>query len=126
MDLVRVVKLEVDILDYERPDVVAETVGVKVTLQRQRISLRVLYCHYAPSSHLERQASLDPISQPVRNCFVEVYENLHGKLGLDSALGDQVVERVGEGTAQTVLCQPVHSKSFPRWRMQYLLRRYSS
>lgn len=50
VDLVRVVELEVDILDYERPDVVAETVGVEVALQRQRISLRAPCCHCAPSS----------------------------------------------------------------------------
>jgi 2-iminoacetate synthase ThiH len=77
-------------------------------------------------AHLERQASFDLISKPVRNRFVEVYENLHGQLGLDSALGDQVVERVCEGTAQTVHCQPLHSKPLPRRRMQYLLRRYNS
>jgi hypothetical protein len=106
VDLVRVVELEVDILDDERPDIVAETVGIEVTL--------------------ERQASFDLVSKPVRNRFVEVDEDLHGQLGLDSALGDQVVERVCEGTAQTVLCQPRHSTSLPRRRMQYLLRRYSS
>jgi hypothetical protein len=38
VDLVRVVELEVDILNDERPNVVAETVGVEVALQTRRIS----------------------------------------------------------------------------------------
>jgi hypothetical protein len=73
--------------------------------------------------HLERQTGLDLICEPVCDRFVKVYEDLHGKLGLDSALGDQVVERVREGTAQTVLCQPVHSATVLRERIKYLLRR---
>jgi hypothetical protein len=55
-------------------------------------------------THLERQAGLNLLSKSIRNGFVEVYEDLHGKLGLDSALGDQAVERVRKGTAQTVFC----------------------
>jgi hypothetical protein len=88
--------------------------------------VHVLPAAIVRQAHLERQASLDLISKPVRNRFVEVYEDLHGQLRLDSALGDQVVKRVCEGTAQTVLCQPLHFTSLPRRRMQYLLRRYSS
>lgn len=103
MDLVRVVKLEVDVLDDEGPDVVAEAVRVEVAL--------------------EAETALNLFGQPVCDRLVEVEEYLHGKLGLDSALGDQAVERVREGAAETVLCQPVHSKSPPRVRMQYLLRR---
>ena len=34
VDLVRIVELEVDIFDDERPDVVAEAVCVEVTLER--------------------------------------------------------------------------------------------
>lgn len=34
MDLVRVVELEVDVLDDEGPDVIAETVGIEVALRR--------------------------------------------------------------------------------------------
>lgn len=33
VDLIRVVKLEVDILDNERPDVVAEAVGIQMSLR---------------------------------------------------------------------------------------------
>lgn len=38
MDLVRVVELEVDILDNERPNIVAEAVGIEVSL-RERMSV---------------------------------------------------------------------------------------
>jgi hypothetical protein len=58
--------------------------------------------HIQRQTHLESQAGLDLIGEAVCDCLVKVDENLHGKLGLDSALGDQVVERVCKGTAQTV------------------------
>jgi hypothetical protein len=122
VDLVRVVELEVDILDNEGPNVVTEAVGIEVALQTKRISTSTLTAG-ACQTHLERQTGLDLVCEPICDCFVEVYEDLHGELGLDSALGDQVVERVREGTAQTVLCQPVHSTTVPRRRIKYLLRR---
>ena len=52
LDITRVVKLEVDILDQERPNLVAETVGIEMTLclvtesasspDRQPVRVRVL------------------------------------------------------------------------------------
>jgi hypothetical protein len=33
VDLVRVIELEVDVLDDEGPDIVAEAVGIKVSLE---------------------------------------------------------------------------------------------
>jgi hypothetical protein len=50
VDLVRVVELKVDVFDYECPDIIAETVGIEVTLQRQRISLCASCSYNAPSS----------------------------------------------------------------------------
>ena len=44
VDLIRVVELEVDVLDNERPDVITETIGVEMALQTKRISLRALIC----------------------------------------------------------------------------------
>jgi hypothetical protein len=90
---------------------------------RDGASVRVRPAASVQQAHLERQTGLDLLCEPVRDCFVEVYEDLHGQLGLDSALGDQVVERVCEGTAQTVLRQPVRSQPVPQERMNYLLRR---
>lgn len=75
------------------------------------------------STHLERQPCLDLICKYVGDRLIEVGEDLHGQLGLDTALGDQVVQRVREGTTQTACCQPACSKSFSHERMQYLLRR---
>ena len=52
MDLVRVVELEVDVLDYECPDIIAESVRVKVTLQRQRL-VYALHAIATRRAHLE-------------------------------------------------------------------------
>lgn len=48
--LVRVVQLEVDVLDNKRPNVVAEPVRVEVTLQTQRISHGASHYDRVPSS----------------------------------------------------------------------------
>lgn len=50
VNLVRVVELEVDVLDDEGPNIVTEAVGIEVALQTQRISLRALSCHNEPCS----------------------------------------------------------------------------
>jgi hypothetical protein len=52
-----------------------------------------------PWTHLKRKPRLDLICEHVGNRLVEVCEDLHGQLGLDAALGDQIVQRVREGTA---------------------------
>ena len=53
-------------------------------------------------TYLECEPRLDLVCEHVGNGLVEVCEDLHGQLGLDAALGDQVVQRVREGTTQTV------------------------
>jgi hypothetical protein len=129
--LVRVVELEVDVLDDERPDVVAETVGVEVTLRACQYStfpaaayeLPLSYCRMLTCAHLECKPRLDLVCEHIGDRLVEVDEDLHGQLGLDAALGDQIVQRVREGAAQTVCCQPACSMSLSQVRAQYLLRR---
>lgn len=74
--LTRVLHLECDVFDQKGPDLVAETVGIKVTLERQ------------PRLHL--------LSQHLCNTAIEVRQDLHRELGLDAALADQVVEGVRE------------------------------
>lgn len=73
--------------------------------------LSIDYSGKPPSTHLERQPSLDLICEYVGDRLVKVGEDLHGQLGLDAALGNQIVQRVREGTAQTVRCQPACSVS---------------
>ena len=109
MDGVGVVELEVDVLDDERPDLVAEPIGIEMALQDGKSAPQAATAK-SPQTDLKRQPRLDLVRQHFRNRFIEVRENLHGELGLDPALSDQVVERVREGAAQTVFCQPRHSK----------------
>lgn len=53
--------------------------------------------------HLERQAGLDLLLQHFGDGAVEVGEDLHGELGIDAVLGDQIVEGVREsGTDATM------------------------
>lgn len=100
MDLVGVVELEIDIFDDKGPDVVAKAVGIEV-------ALGMAHQHgegasFPPSTDLECQTVLDLVSKHICNCLVEVDQDLHGQLGLDPSLGDQTVERIRKGAAQTV------------------------
>lgn len=52
--------------------------------------------------YFEVQASLDLVSQDFCNSTVEICEDLHGKLRLDTAVIDEIVERIGERKADTV------------------------
>jgi hypothetical protein len=72
---------------------------------------------------LECEARLDLVGEDIGDGLVEVGENLHGELGLDTALGDEVVERVCEGTAQTAAGQPDAPDSGESAGAAYLLRR---
>jgi carbamoylphosphate synthase small subunit len=72
---------------------------------------------------LECQARLDLVGKHVGDSLVEVGEDLHSELRLDAALGDEVVEGVCEGAAQTVCCQLRPQASAGAKGMQYLLRR---
>jgi hypothetical protein len=51
---------------------------------------------------LECEARFDLLGKDIGDGFVEVEEDLHGELGFYSALSYKVVQRVREGTAQTV------------------------
>jgi hypothetical protein len=92
MDRVRVIELEVDILDDKRPHFVTESVGIEMSLNRKEFSITGYHrVTTAVATHLERQPSLNLIRQDLRDRFIKVRENLHSKLGLDATLGDQVV-----------------------------------
>lgn len=58
----------------------------------------------ACQTDLESKPRLDLVREYVGDSFVEVEEDLHGELGLYATLGDEVVKRVCERTAETVLC----------------------
>lgn len=49
--------------------------------------------------HLERQARPDLFLQDLGNRSVKVRQDLHGQLGIDAVLGDQVIEGVRQGGA---------------------------
>lgn len=100
MDLICIVELEVDILDDEGPDVVAEAVGVEVSLHVSMSVCRCLSCSMRPTD-LEGEARFDLVAEDVCNGLVEVEEDLHGKLRLYPALGDKLIQGVGEGAAET-------------------------
>lgn len=52
-------------------------------------------------THLERQSRADLVLQDLGNRAVEVGQDLHGELGIDVVLRDQVVEGICERTADT-------------------------
>lgn len=47
-------------------------------------------------SYLERQPRLHLLLQHVRDCAIEVGQNLHGQLGVDAGVRDEVIEGVCE------------------------------
>lgn len=124
MDLVGIVELEVDVLDDEGPDVIAEAVSVEVTLCTTPSVCRRPLCCMRPTD-LEGETRFDLVAEHVGNSLVKVEKDLHGELGLDPALGDELVECIGEGATQTT-----RSARAPRGdgfqAHSYLLRRYSS
>jgi len=62
------ISLELDILHKERPNVVAEPVGLEMAL--------------------ESESSLDSIRENISDILIEVAEYPHGKLWFDSAIVD--------------------------------------
>ena len=68
---------------------------------------------YAPTkrrsciSYLEGHPRLDLLPQNRRDALVEVGHDAHGKLRLDSAGGDQVVEGVSEGESNSVVVSEI-------------------
>ena len=71
MDLVRVVQLELDVLDNEGPDLVAETVGVEMSLCRNISTCSMSYLQ-SQSLYLERHPGLHFVSKDSRYALVEV------------------------------------------------------
>ena len=94
-DIILIVQLEVDILDKERPDFVAEAVGIEMALQACTVSHSP---HPETTRHLylEVHASLDFVRQHLGDGFVEGSHDFHGGLGLDAAGVNHLVEGVNE------------------------------
>lgn len=63
--------------------------------------------------YLERQPRLHFVCQDLRYTSVEVREDLHCKLGFDSALADQIIESVCKGHAYAKLRQRMLAQSLP-------------
>lgn len=121
-----VIKLKVDILDDEGPNFVAETVGIKMSLQNGISHTHVCAIQadtICAATHLERQPRLHLVCKHFCNSLVEVYEDLHRQLGLDAALGDEVVKSVREGTAETTFLSANARRTSEQAGQQYLLRR---
>lgn len=95
-DIILIVQLEVDILDEERPDFVAEAVGIEMALQACNVS-------HSPRPetprhlYLEVHASLDFVRQHLGDGFIEGSHDFHGGLGLDAAGMNHLVEGVNKG-----------------------------
>lgn len=64
----RIFGLELDVFDEESPNIVAESIRLKVALKRQ--------------------SSLDYVAEHFGDCLVEIAEDFHGELWFDSTLVD--------------------------------------
>lgn len=125
-----VVQLEVDVLDKERPDFVAESVGVQVALHSR--NFRVSLCPsaddtsispYLPprksipaksrAKYLERQFNLHLLRKHLGDHTIKRRQNLHGKLRLNPALVDQVIERIGKRQSDTAITESAPSQHHP-------------
>ena len=106
LNSVIIVKLEVDVFDQKRPNFVAETVGIKVTLgpsacvsrnhlisAATRHDRRVLGTLAAENmrAYLEVQSRLYFVSEDFSYGLVKASHHFHGQLRLDSLLVDHVV-----------------------------------
>ena len=54
-----------------------------------------------PKAYLERHPGLDLLLEDFSDAAIEVRENLHCQLWLDSALGDELVKGVHKGASDT-------------------------
>ena len=66
---------------------------------------QLLACRLPPGGtlvYLEAHARLDLLRQGVGDGFVEVADDLHGKLRLDLSVHDEIVERIRERGADAV------------------------
>lgn len=70
------IRLELDVLDQERPHIIAEAI-----------------CFQMP---LERQPGLDLTLESFRDAAVELCEDFHGELWFDAAIVDQFIDSVDE------------------------------
>ena len=100
-DIVLIVQLEIDILDKERPDLVAKPVRIQMTLfiveKPLPLAQQILYGKKAAgTADLEVHARFDPIGEHFGDGFVKGGDDFHGGLGFDAAGVDQVVESVNE------------------------------
>lgn len=67
-----------------------------------------IYTKTLSSIHLKGQAGLDLLLKNLRNRAVKVGEDLHGELGIDAMLGDEVIEGIcqsGADAAAKSFCQ---------------------
>ncbi len=86
-----VVQFEVDVLDQERPNFIAEAVGIQMTLELPKDQLNV-HGTLSQRLYLEREPGFDLLSQDVRHNLVKVLKDLHRQLRLDTTQVDQFIK----------------------------------
>ncbi len=91
-----------DVLDHEGPDFVTESIRVEVALHSWLATALHTSLSRRFMTHLEGHACLHLVIQHFRDALIEGAHNLHGKLRLDAAGADEVVESVRESNADPV------------------------
>lgn len=95
-----IIHFEFHVLDHKRPHFVAESIDVKMSLDRASVPIyRLTLPRLHGTSHLECHASFDFVAEYSGNVLIEVGHDAHSKLRFDAPRTDQVVERVGESEA---------------------------
>lgn len=106
-----VVEFEIDVLDDECPDLVAEPIHVKMAL-----FLHVSQNAHLPSSpashmpghpHLESHARLHLVTKHGSNVLVEVGHDAHRQLRLDATTTNEIVECIRECDTDATIAQSV-------------------
>jgi hypothetical protein len=101
--LTRVLHLECNILDQESPDLIAEPIGIEMSLCL--VSPRPSPPNLKTCMYLERQSRLHLVSQYLCDTAIKVRQDLHRELRFDAPLADQVIEGVRERHADARIRQ---------------------
>jgi hypothetical protein len=101
--LTRVLHLECNILDQESPDLIAEPIGIEMSLCL--VSPRPSPPNLKICMYFERQPRLHLVGQYLCDTAIKVRQDLHRELRFDAPLTDQVIEGVRERHADARIRQ---------------------